>query len=74
MSDEGMGVIVGFTLGAFIAGGLVAGCSEASWKRRAVESGNAEFYLDKDSERQWRWRPACQHRDCQHAELPDALK
>jgi uncharacterized membrane protein len=34
----------------------VAGAN-AIWKIEAVRHGKAEFYLDKDYNKQWRWLP-----------------
>lgn len=28
------------------------------WERAAVKAGHAEYYLDNNNERQWRWLPA----------------
>lgn len=30
--------------------------SEA-WRNEAVNTGHAEYYLDSDRDRQWRWKP-----------------
>ena len=27
------------------------------WKEESVKSGHAEYYLDKDNNKQWRWLP-----------------
>jgi hypothetical protein len=48
-----LGMLIGF------ANGWIWG---AAWGDRfvrgwAVESGHAEYYLDEDNERQWRWLP-----------------
>lgn len=29
---------------------------DAVWKAEAVEAGHAEYYLDENNERQWRWK------------------
>lgn len=37
--------------------------AELHAKNYAVESGHAEFYLDAEHERQWRWLPPCNGSD-----------
>jgi hypothetical protein len=33
------------------------GCrSENSWHDKAVKSGKAEYYLDENNNKQWRWK------------------
>lgn len=43
-----VGVLCGFILG------LAALASD--WKRDAVRNGKAEYYLDKNHKKQWRWK------------------
>lgn len=51
-------------IGVF-AGVLTATGSSASQLRdKAVEAGHAEYYLDENNERQWRWKPI--QGDCQY--------
>jgi len=40
----------------FMSGLFFAGWVSASWRQEATEKGHAEYYLDKDNERQWRWK------------------
>jgi len=35
----------------------LSGVSDREWRKDAVAAGHAEFYLDKDNNRQWRWLP-----------------
>lgn len=30
---------------------------DEEWRNESVDSGHAEFYLDENHERQWRWLP-----------------
>lgn len=30
--------------------------TESAWQREAVKAGKAEYYLDENYERQWRWK------------------
>lgn len=50
-----IGLIVG---GVFaIPAALVADNScDRYWKKEAMEAGYAEYYLDENNERQWRWK------------------
>lgn len=43
------GLALGAILGAGIAGDV--------WRKEAVDAGKAEFYLDTEHRRQWRWAP-----------------
>ncbi len=58
-SDEFLAVAVCLT--AVIVGGLILLFAWTVWQRDAVNQGHAEFYLDKDFNRQWRWRTNCTH-------------
>lgn len=29
---------------------------DSVWRKEAVEKGHAEYYLDKEFKRQWRWK------------------
>lgn len=52
--------VFGFFIGAIIGGlltGLTVRCEVSqSWKMDAVAVGAAEFYMDKDGQRNWRWK------------------
>ena len=39
--------------------GVRAGCrvTRAELERSAIEAGHAEYYLDHNHQRQWRWKP-----------------
>jgi hypothetical protein len=56
-----MATIAGIcVLGVIIyACGHSSGCDETreEWERKTVTDGKAEYYLDKNNERQWRWKP-----------------
>ncbi len=47
-----IGVVIGLFIGALIMGVLVS----RGWHNEAVEKGKAEYYLDEDYSRQWRWK------------------
>lgn len=51
-----LGLVVGFIVG-ITAGIMVASVVHFTWKERAVKQGKAEFYLDSNHNRQWRWKP-----------------
>lgn len=36
---------------------------DARWRKEAVDKGHAEYHLDKEYERQWRWLPAVEQQD-----------
>lgn len=60
MDDLGkVGIILGVIIVLMIIFLLGYGLSSNQQKIKAVESGHAEFYLDKDHNRQWRWNPSC---------------
>lgn len=38
--------------------GLVThGCTADQWRNEAAKQGHAEYYLDENHQRQWRWLP-----------------
>lgn len=54
-----MGVVIGAALCIFVVLMLVIAsgtCTERTWQDRAVKAGKAEYYLDADNVRQWRWK------------------
>lgn len=58
--EIGIGVVFAVLVAAFIGVVLYTGgrCDERDkWEKEAVERGHAEFYLDHNHERQWRWKP-----------------
>jgi hypothetical protein len=51
-----IGMLFWLMLVAFFAGGVFGSCTRHNWwQYEAVRAGHAEFYLDKDHNRQWRW-------------------
>jgi len=46
-----------FILVALIIG-LILGCNvmNSLWEKAAVKAGKAEFYLDADNNKEWRWK------------------
>lgn len=54
--DSPLGCLVIFLIGGLIAGYLMGrDFNVEQWKQEAVSHGAAEFYLDQDNKRQWRW-------------------
>ncbi len=49
-------VIIALILAALIGGGHLG---YESHKDESVKAGHAEYYLDKDNNRQWRWLAPC---------------
>ena len=54
---------MGAVIGAAVAMCLVlfmtlatGACTEQTWQDRSVKAGKAEYYLDADNRRQWRWK------------------
>jgi hypothetical protein len=48
--------VIGFIVGALL-GALIAVCAmQSGWQRHAVDTGHAEFYLDENHNKQWRWK------------------
>lgn len=50
-------VLVLLALVAVIAGTVSGVIVDGFWKTDAVECGHAEYFLDNDHSRQWRWLP-----------------
>ena len=44
-----LGILLAFTIGICLS------AATAYWKETAVEEGHAEFYIDAEHEKQWRW-------------------
>lgn len=49
------GAFFGFLLGVVIWLAMVRPSANWLWQLEAVNAGHAEFFLDADHERQWRW-------------------
>lgn len=51
---------IGFFMGIIPWGGLAMFVTfellDAKWRKEAVKQGKAEFYLDENHKRQWRWK------------------
>lgn len=67
MSGDGEGCFGAVMIVIAIAaafGGYCAGVGEGrSYEQNAaVKSGHAEYYLDENNNRQWRWKPAAADR------------
>lgn len=56
--EAGTVAIVSLVVGVLCGGLFGVTATNTGWKNRAVESGHAEFYLDEDNNRQWRWLEA----------------
>lgn len=53
-------LFAGFCIGFFTACSLVNLTKMPQPSRdEAVKQGHAEYYLDKDNNKQWRWLPPC---------------
>jgi len=50
-------ILIGFGVGLFIGLALGGTVAEDAAKDNAVKTGHAEYYLDKDHNKQWRWLP-----------------
>lgn len=48
--------LVGFGTGAILASALTAFLADCLWRHEAVNQGHAEYYLDENHKRQWRWK------------------
>ncbi len=57
--NDGSELVAGMVLGAFIVF-IVCVCvgftRTEHWHNEAVKSGHAEYYLDENSNKQWRWK------------------
>lgn len=52
-------LFVGVIAGAFlitVVGSAIIVNHDAEWKKDAVKRGYAEYYLDENNDRQWRWK------------------
>jgi len=58
-NDVGFTFLIIFVLLAlvFVVGFLSCDLTSNSWRNKAVEVGAAEYYLDENNSRQWRWIP-----------------
>lgn len=59
MKRDSASVAVGFITGfaAIVPVALLAmGRLDSEWRDEAVKAGHAEYYLDADHNRQWRWK------------------
>lgn len=59
MSEENQAVlfiIVFFFIGMLIGGGCTKQSGDNSWRDQISDHGCAEYYLDQNHERQWRWK------------------
>lgn len=50
-----VGCVIGI-IGVIISSFGVYNASETRWKNDAVKHDKAEYYLDQNHERQWRWK------------------
>lgn len=50
------GIVIGLLIGLSVALAVWVNSHDS-----AVVAGHAEFYLDADHERQWRWKTNCTH-------------
>lgn len=59
MNDFIAGTMVGLIVAVLISMVLLATYNpytENQWHRIAVDAGKAEYYMDKDFNKQWRWK------------------
>lgn len=49
-------LFLGIAFGAVAGWAITKDCTNFNWKREAVKHGKAEYYLDSNNERQWRWK------------------
>lgn len=49
------GMCLGCILGGIIFGILLGYLTDRSWRNEAVKQGKAEYYLDGNNQRKWRW-------------------
>jgi len=54
-ADLNFGLLCGLIFGLLIGGG-VAAFVHSDWKEDSVKAGKAEYYLDADNNKQWRWK------------------
>lgn len=52
--DVGIGFLLGITVSIIFVGFTLG--DQGSLKAEAVEAGHAEYYLDENHDRQWRWK------------------
>ena len=48
-------IVIGFAFGGLVNSLL----NQGYLQKESVKAGHAEYYLDKDNNRQWRWLPPC---------------
>ncbi len=55
MSDYMLNILLGLLVGVFL-GALVSVWVHMDWQRDSVKQGHAEYYLDENNNKQWRWK------------------
>ena len=55
--SECLGLVALVFILGFIGGVIACEGVNGDFKNEAVKLGKAEYYLDKDFNRQWRWKP-----------------
>ena len=46
-----------FLIGALLVGFCIGGCvCNTAWEKTSVKAGKAEFFLDENNNKQWRWK------------------
>jgi len=59
-----LGVAGALILGSLFLGSFLGSARECSrFEKDAVESGHAEYIINKNFEREWRWLPPCKGKD-----------
>lgn len=56
MSGNSDGFWAGLIVGVLIMSAILSFLN-SGWRREAVDRGKAEYYLDQNQNRQWRWLP-----------------
>lgn len=59
MKDNTNSFLAGLTVASLVYIGIIVftgALSKSTWQERAVKAGKAEYYLDADNNKQWRWK------------------
>jgi len=64
MNDDDKLTLILSIIAALVIAATVYFLCRQGWRDTAVQEGHAEYYLDANHDRQWRWKTNC----CQTAE------